>query len=162
MATSSQLVLWLLPAEPARTFFRDTIARLVMEHDAPRFEPHVTLGRGQPSQLPAIRTAPITLPIVGVDSSASFTKTLFVRFQLTGPLAQLRDSLGMKGAVYDPHLSLLYRKLPDSLKRQLATSLSLPFPTVTFNAVAAIRCPAAVATRADVESWERVARQPLA
>ncbi|MEO6871794.1 MAG: hypothetical protein ABI233_06195 [Chthoniobacterales bacterium] len=120
------------------------------------------MGRGQPSQLPAIRTAPITLPIAGVDSSAIFTKTLFVRFQLTGPLAQLRDSLGMKGAGYDPHLSLLYRKLPDSLKRQLATSLSLPFPTVTFNAVAAIRCPAGVATRADVESWQTAARQPLA
>ncbi|MGI8432400.1 MAG: hypothetical protein ACR2MW_08945 [Chthoniobacterales bacterium] len=162
MATSSQTILWLVPAEPARTFFHETIIRLATEYDAPLFEPHLTLGSGTPAQLLQVNAGPITLAILGLDTSASFTKTLFVRFQPTPPLVQLRYSLGMEAAGYAPHVSLLYRQLSDPIKSDLAAGLSLPFPSVTFNAVAAIRCPAEVATRADVEAWETVAAKTLA
>lgn len=162
MATPSQIILWLVPAEPARAFFHETIHRLATEHDAPLFEPHLTLGSGTPVQLSQINTGPITLPILGLHTSASFTKTLFVRFQPTPSLLQLRHSLGMEADGYNPHLSLLYRELPDRSRSDLAATLPLPFSTVTFNAVAAIRCPAEVATRADVEAWETVARKALA
>ncbi len=162
MATSSQIILWLVPAEPARAFFRETIRRLAKEHDAPLFEPHLTLGAGAPAQLSQINAGPITLPILGLHTSDSFTKTLFVRFQPTSPLGQLRHSLGMEADGFEPHLSLLYCEVPDRSKRDLAAALPLPFPTVTFNAVAAIRCPAEVATRADVEAWETIATKALA
>jgi hypothetical protein len=162
MATASKIILWLTPAEAACTFFCDTIRRLALDHDAPLFEPHLTLGPGDPSQLRAISAAPITLPIIGLDYSDRFTKTLFVRFELTTPLVQLRRSLGMEAAGYDPHLSLLYQRLSDSTKRQLATTLTPPFSTVTFNAIAAIRCPAEVFSRADVEAWVTVSTKTLA
>lgn len=162
MATSSQIILWLVPAEPARVVFRETIRRLATEHDAPLFVPHLTLGSGTPAQLSQISAGPITLPVLGLNTSDSFTKTLFARFQPTPPLVQLRHSLGMEADGYDPHLSLLYCELPDRIKSDLAAALPLPFPTVIFNAVAAIRCPAEVATRADVEAWETIATKALA
>ncbi len=55
--TESQTVLtyWLLPAQPAREFFRETIGRLAAECDAPLFAPHLTLAVGPDSVAQAQR-----------------------------------------------------------------------------------------------------------
>ncbi|HEY2800595.1 MAG TPA: hypothetical protein VGI85_08380 [Chthoniobacterales bacterium] len=162
MANGSVIVLWLTPAEPARTWFREKIRWLALERDAPIFEPHLTLGLGSVALLQGVEAASIRLSILGVDYSEKFTKTLFVRFELTAALAQLRVSLGIKSAGFDPHLSLLYQHLPAASKRQLAISLSVPFASVTFAAIEAIRCPRKVVSDTDVESWETIAFRPLA
>ncbi len=85
---------------------------------------------GEPERpLAGLIAAPIELPVRGVDFTAKFTQTLFVRFDSKPELEQLCDSLGLEkyGAQpFDPHLSLLYKKLP-------------------------------VATPADVSAWEVIA-----
>jgi len=156
-------ILWLMPAPPARDFLRATVERLARRHDAPIFEPHLTLGVSaeMPVLLQQIAAGPIRLRKVGTFFSSVFTKTLFVRFELTPALESLRLALGMNDVRYDPHLSLLYRKLPMEDKARLARSVSLPFATITFDRIAFVRCVSPTRHRADVESWQFLAAVKL-
>jgi hypothetical protein len=73
----------------------------------------------------------------------------------------LRGSLGVAVSGFDPHVSLLYKKLPMKRKTQLASSITLPFSTVTFDTVQIVRCSLPVRTRSDVESWQILGSQAL-
>src|SRR4051812_3196753 len=156
------LTYWLLPAEPARGFFRETISRLAAELDAPHFEPHLTLLVGPDSMeqaqriLSDVAVAPIELHVSGVHCTSKFTKTLFVRFNSTPALEKLRGSLGLETGVepFDPHVSLLYKTLPVEKQSELAATIHLPFPSVRFDALEVVRCRVPVTTAADVADWE--------
>ena len=156
--------LWLLPAAPARDFFRATIDRLARDYDAPRFEPHLTLGLLETSSaLPQLRSASaIRLRPIGILFSSVFTQTLFVRFEMAPALDALRQSLGIRVSGYDPHLSLLYRRLPAAVKERLAASIPLPFSTVVFDQISLVRCARPTESRADVEAWEHLESNKLA
>lgn len=162
--SQTALTYWLLPAQPAREFFRETIRRLAAECDAPLFEPHLTLAVGPDSIAQAQRiltnfaTAPIELRANGVHFTNKFTKTLFVRFASTPALERLRKSLGLeKGSEpFDPHLSLLYKTLPPEKQSQLAATMQLPFQSVRFDALEVVRCRLPVTTSADIAAWETI------
>ena len=164
--TESQTVLtyWLVPAQSAREFFRETIGRLAAECDAPLFEPHLTLAVGPDSVaqarriLTGVAVGPIELRANGVHYTSKFTKTLFVRFDSSPALDQLRDSLGLDAGdePFDPHVSLLYKSLPEEKQSQLAATVRLPFQDVRFDAIEVVRCRVPVTTSADVASWETV------
>lgn len=159
----SVVVLWLIPSAATRTFFRQTIERLARECEAPLFEPHLTLGvtAGPPDLPRELAVAPIQLKTLGIFWSATFTKTLFVRMLATPQVEALRTSLGQESYLRDPHLSLLYKETSAEEKARLATRLVLPFSSVTFDTVQAVRCPNPTTTRADVESWEPIASSQL-
>lgn len=158
----SIVVLWLIPIGPACDVFQSIIKRLAGEHDAPVFAPHLTLGRGSVEQMERVSPNPIELRVLGIACSERFTKTLFVRFELTPELAEFRNSLGMEAAGFAPHLSLLYKQMPMPEKKQLASSISLQLATAKFGAIEAVRCARETAWRVDVESWETIASKPLA
>jgi hypothetical protein len=157
------LVLWLLPAAPARQFYRQLIARLAAECDAPLFEPHLTLGlrRNATERLEPIAAQPIELRVLGIDTSDKFSKTLFVRLKTTPELQALRDSLGVEILSFDPHVSLLYKNLPPLEKTRLASSITLPFACTSFDLVQMVRCPSPTVSRADVEAWQVIASEEL-
>jgi 2'-5' RNA ligase len=162
MATKEYLiVLWLSPAEPARSFFQRMINRLAREQGAPLFAPHLTLGRGAVAQLEGVTAPALELSVRGPAASELFTKTVFVRFAETPELAALRDSLGMEAAGYDPHLSLLYKEMPLAEKEQLASAIALPFTSVTFDLIEAVRCPDEPVTPANIPTWKTLASQLL-
>lgn len=159
---------WLLPAAPARDFFRHTIRTLAAEYRAPGFEPHLTLAVKPDSPAEAERklaelpTGPVELRLIGVAFTSAFTKTLFVRFDSSPLLRKLRASLGADHELaFDPHLSLLYQRLPEEEQARLAAEIQLPFASVTFDAVAATHCRLPVAAAADVTDWESVAARRL-
>ena len=167
---SAQFVIacWLLPAEPARAYFQETIQRLAAKYDAPIFEPHLTLAVGPEltkaaeSALAGLTSGPIELRVIGLSFSPTFTRTLFVRFVPSAALLHLRDSLGRDATeVFDPHLSLIYQKMPDAEQKRLAAEIQVPFSTVTFDRVAATRCRLPVATAADVAAWESITSHRL-
>ncbi|MEP6698819.1 MAG: 2'-5' RNA ligase family protein [Verrucomicrobiota bacterium] len=167
-------VYWLMPAEPARSFFAAQIDALAREYDAPVFAPHVTLcatPAGLENPAAVLRRAlvgaePVRLRVRGIDCSDAFTKTVFVQFQESPRLAEwtrtLRDASGCPDEdAINPHLSLLYRQMPLARKQKIADTIILPFAEVVFDSVQAVRCGAEVQTRADVESWRAVATQSL-
>ena len=165
-------VYWLLPAKPERELFCDVVSILRKEFRAPSFEPHLTLfstskDRLAPKKvLGQIRSRPIRLIARGVAYSEKFTKTLFVRFKLSPQLRKLVADIG-RGAKSpaktptDPHVSLLYKKMPRAAKKELAAVMRLPFRSVRFDSIAAIRVTLPVRTGVDVEKWKIVARKSL-
>ena len=165
---------WLIPAEPAHSFFQGAINDLARRYDAPLFEPHVTIHVGA-NHIDAAEHAlskaarecqSVTVKALGIDYSDEFIKTLFVQFALNTKLQQLNaivrsaaeDSSDYK---LNPHLSLLYKKIPPVVRSELADSINVPFSEVTFNALQAVRCILPTQNRTDVEAWRAITRRLL-
>jgi len=165
---------WLAPAEPARGFFEKVIADLAGKHDAPVFEPHLTIYVGSNrsgaieeilSQA-AIDCESIQLEVLEMRHSDEFTKTLFVQIGSNAKLQRLTKTIREASQTpsdyqLEPHLSLLYKKMPILAQRELAGSIKLPFSTVVFDSIKAVRCVSPTCNRADVEAWRVIATKAL-
>jgi 2'-5' RNA ligase len=165
-------VYWLLPAKPERDLFCEIVRILRKEFRAPDFEPHLTLlvsakdGQSPKGILQQVRSRPIRLNIRGVAFSSQFTKTLFVRFKANPALRNLSADLSRAAknstkAPKDPHVSLLYQKIPRRLKKELAAVIKLPIRTALFDSIAAVRLTLPVRTGRDVAKWKMVAKKSL-
>jgi 2'-5' RNA ligase len=165
---------WLIPAEPARSYFRSVTNHLAQRYNAPQFEPHVTIHVGVNCtdavdgvlSKAARGCERIVLQALEVSNSSEFIKTLFVQFVVTAQLQRLNQSI--RNAAQDssdyqlnPHLSLLYKKMSIRDRRLLTYSIELPFAEVTFDSLKAVRCISPTQTRADVEAWRVVAEKDL-
>ena len=165
---------WLIPAEPARSFFQGLINELAQQYDAPAFEPHVTvfvggnrIGAAQRvlSQV-ALEAEPTNMKTLGIDQSDEFIKTLFVQFAPNRRLRRINETIrdaARDSSRYDlkPHLSLLYKAMPAATRRDLAGSIGVPYSDVSFDAIKAVRCASPTQTRADVEAWHTLASGKL-
>jgi len=165
---------WLIPSEPAHSFFQQIINNLARHFDAPVFEPHMTIHVGA-DRADAAKNALgdaarecklIGLTPLGIDQSDEFTKTLFVDFPVS---AELRNINGIiREAANDsshyqlkPHLSLVYQNLAAPTRRELAASINVPLCEVTFDAIKAVRSVSPTESGADVEAWHVVAAASL-
>ena len=172
MPKSIAFVYWLIPTKPQRDFFSEAIRILSKQFNAPRFEPHLTIivtpeiGLSPRKSLKQIRTSPISLEVRGIGFSSKFTKTLFIRFTSNKSLAKLvvdlaRETQSPAKSAHDPHVSLIYREMPTSTKKELASTIQLPFSTVLFDSIKAVRCASPTKTRSDVEAWHVVTKKSL-
>jgi putative hydrolase of the HAD superfamily len=165
---------WLIPAEPARSFFQGVINDLARRYNAPLFEPHVTVYVGSNRAAAAESviseaarvSKPIKLNALEIGHSSEFIKTLFVQFALNAELRQLNEIIrntAQDSAHYElkPHLSLLYKKMPVAARRDLARSIKVPFSEVTFDALKAVRCISPTRSRGDVDAWCAVTTKKL-
>jgi hypothetical protein len=165
---------WLIPSEPAHSFFQRIINDLARRCDAPVFEPHVTVHVGEDradAVENALRDAAreyklIGLAPLGIDQSDEFIKTLFVRFAMSVELRKINGVIreaANDSSQYElnPHLSLLYKNLATSTRRELAVSINVPLFEVTFDAIRAVRCVSPTKSGADVEAWHVVAAASL-
>jgi hypothetical protein len=165
---------WLIPWEPAHSFFQALINDLARRYGAPIFEPHVTIHVGadradaaEEALGNAARLFKRTgLTPFGIDQSNEFIKTLFVQFAMTAELRRINDFI--REAANDsmpyelkPHLSLLYKKLAAPSRRQVAASISVPLSEVTFDTIKAVRCISPTQSRVDVESWQTLVTNKL-
>jgi 2'-5' RNA ligase len=166
------IVYSLIPAKPERQLLRQIIRILGKEFRTRDFDPHLTLfvttrtDESPNEVLRQIRARPIRLNIRGVAFSGKFTKTLFVRFKSSPALRRLSIDLGRaakfstKGPK-DPHVSLVYQKIPRRVKKELAKVIKLPFRSARFDSVVAVRLTLPVRNAADVQKWKIVARKSL-
>jgi 2'-5' RNA ligase len=165
---------WLIPAEPARSFFQGVINDLGRQYDAPLFEPHVTihvvLNRAAAAESAISQAArfckPIKLKALEIGHSSEFIKTLFMQFALNTELRQLNEIISnaaQDSSHYElkPHLSLLYKKMPAAARRELADSIKVPFSEVIFDALKAVRCVSPTRSRSGVEAWRVVTTTEL-
>jgi hypothetical protein len=165
---------WLIPSEPAHSFFQRMINDLARQCDAPIFEPHVTIYVGA-DRADAAKNALgatarecklIGLKPLGIDQSDEFIKTLFVQFVMSAELSKINGII--REAANDwsqfelkPHLSLLYKNLLVAIRNELAASINVPLSEVTFDAIKAVRCVSPTESCADVEEWRVVAAASL-
>ena len=174
MTRQTVIAYWLIPSEPAHSFFQRIINDLARRCDAPVFEPHVTIHVGADRADAAKNVLGnaarecklIGLTPLGIDQSDEFIKTLFVQFAMSAELRKINDIV--RGAANDssryelnPHLSLLYKNLAAPTRRELAVSINVPFSEVTFDAIKAVRCVSPAESGADVEAWHVVAAASL-
>lgn len=163
--STRHLAFWLIPAPEEAVVLQTMIEELANRYDAPIFKPHLTLYSGQfekeetpLTNLPTIE--PISLPVLGVDATTQYTKTLFLRFPrdegLLALMESLREQCPSTGYSLDPHLSLLYADLPLSEKRNLAKNLFPPLAHVRFTSLSVIEHPEIVATKRDVEAFREL------
>jgi 2'-5' RNA ligase len=165
---------WLLPSEPAHSFFQRIINDLARRFDAPVFEPHVTIHVGADradAAKNALGTAArecklIGLTPLGIDQSDEFIKTLFVQFAMNAELSKLNSIIreaANDSSQYElkPHLSLLYTNLAVATRRDLAASIDVPLSEVTFDVIKVVRCVSPAKSRAEVEAWRVVAAASL-
>ena len=165
---------WLIPSEPARSYFQSLINNLAQRYDAPVFESHVTVHVGAKCtdgvegvlSEAARGCERIVLQALEINGSSEFTKTLFVRFAVTTQLQRLNQSIriaAQNSSDYqlNPHLSLLYKTISIQDRHLLTHSIDVPFPEVTFDSLKAVRCVSPTQSRADVEAWRVVAERPL-
>jgi hypothetical protein len=163
---------WLIPATSERELFRKLIRILAREFDAPLFEPHLTLfatseNPTSPKKiLQNIDARPIRLRIRGIAFSPKYTKTLFVRFAPSKSLENIVADVGdaVKAQVNvprDPHVSLVYKKLPKRTKEELVSAMKFPLREVLFDSIKAVRSSSPTETAADVKAWRVVAARRL-
>jgi len=165
---------WLIPAEPAHTFFQRLIEDLACRYSAPHFEPHVTIHVGanhldaaEKALLKAARECqPIKLKALEIGHSDEFIKTLFVQFAPNGKLRQLHEAIrdaAQDSSDYElnPHLSLLYKNMSVTARRELADSIKVPFSEAIFDSLKAVRCISPTRSRAEVEAWRVMASTAL-
>lgn len=164
---------WLIPTEPARSFFQGVINDLARRYNTPVFEPHMTIHVASDGvEAEEVIAKAVTgcrlaqAKVLKVCESGEFIKTLFVQFAPDRKLQQLNETI--RDAAQDssdyqlnPHLSLLYKKMSILARRQLAPSIKLPFSDVTFESIKAVRCVSPTRSRADVEAWRVVATKSL-
>jgi 2'-5' RNA ligase len=163
-------VFWLSPERHAREAFDAIIHQLAKQFDAPVFDPHVTLFGGDMDSDAAralfrelARTrAPVELEVAGIEWSENYTKTLYVQFRPSAQATALSEAVrtamgGGDGYEFNPHLSLLYKDLPEETKRAAAATVRLPAERVLFNGLDLVRVPGKIDSRDDVEAWETLA-----
>jgi 2'-5' RNA ligase len=165
---------WLIPSEPARSFFQRIINDLARLYGAPVFEPHVTVHVGADladaaakALEEAARECKLTgLTPLGIDESDEFIKTLFVRFAMSAELRKINGiirEVANDSSPYElkPHLSLLYKNLAAATRSELAASIAVPFSEISFDSLQAIRCVSPTQTATDVEAWELIAARMM-
>ena len=174
MIRQTVVAYWLIPSEPARSFFQRMINDLARRCDAPVFEPHVTIHVGA-DRADAAKSALanaarecklIGLTPLGIDQSDEFIKTLFVQFAMSAELSKINGIIRKAAndwSQYElkPHLSLLYKNLAVATRYELAASINVPLAEVTFDAIKAVRCVSPAESGADVEAWCVVAAASL-
>ena len=174
MTRQTVVAYWLIPSEPAHSFFQRMINDLARRCDAPVFEPHVTIHVGADRAdaaknglgAAARECKLIGLKALRIDQSNDFIKTLFVQFAASAELSKINGII--REAANDwsqyelkPHLSLLYKNLAVATRCELAASINVPFVEVTFDAIKAVRCVSPTESGADVEAWRVVAAASL-
>ena len=174
MTRQTVISYWLIPSEPALSFFQRTINDLAHQFDAPVFEPHVTIHVGADradAAKNAIGDAARECKLIGltplrIDQCEEFIKTLFVQFAMSAELRKINNLIreaANDSSQYElnPHLSLLYKNLAAPNRRELAASINVPLFEVTFDAIKAVRCVSPTESGADLEVGHVVAAASL-
>ena len=168
--SSYAIAYWSMPADAAREFFDGIIRELAIRFDAPLFEPHLTLfvapegSRAPREVLGEVPSPDLVLAAREIGWSEKFTETLFIRFERNQRLLDLVEALrkshgGSEQYQIDPHLSLIYKKLPAKTKCALAKEIRLPFLKVRFEKIRAMRCKSPTKTADAVREWKLLATQ---
>ena len=172
---SSRVAFWLVPAPPHNHDLAAIIEHLARELSAPRFEPHVTLyagARGADDDVAALLTRAaqqvetMELRVTAVGTLPELFKTLYLEFEpdpRTEQLCRLFRA-GLQPAlpyVSNPHLSLLYKDLPEATRTALARRFDFAGQRITFGQMAAVRPGGEGHDWLDIEKWDVWLRKDL-
>jgi 2'-5' RNA ligase len=162
----TSLMTWLVPAVgPERDDLVATMDRLAAQHDAGRFEPHVTLVPNVESREEAAATltslaaamTPIDLNFASLGREETYFRALYLVPEPSEQLVALHQAVQRLWSLdpwqFRPHLSVLYSEISEECKRPMIDSISIGLPlTIRFDAIELW------AATPEVRDWYRVAK----
>jgi 2'-5' RNA ligase len=135
--------LWLIPPSKIKKQLEVVVQQLSQTHNAPNFEPHLTLlGDFEGNQNEVIKKTellakslePLTLTLEQVSFSTTYYQSVFIRVKATAELMEAnlkaKDIFGLPNTLFMPHISLLYGDFDMKTKEEAAKSVMLP--TISF------------------------------
>ena len=160
--------IWLIPAFEDVHYLQAIINNLAATYQAPVFTPHCTLY--SPTDLPAAevknildRSAKNMKSFYVKKSAISHTeniwKTIFIELLRSPELEQLQQAVISQfpnGQPYEflPHISLLYKEIPDKKKEDIIRNLQVK-NSFKMDKIAAVR------TGTNVDNWATVVEIPF-
>lgn len=166
----TSLMTWLVPAVgPERDDLVATMDRLAAQHDAARFQPHITLApnveSGEQAAAEALTSlaaaiTPIDLNFASLGHDETYFRALTLVPEPSEQLVALHQAVQRLWSPdpwqFRPHLSVLYSEISEERKRPTIDSISTGLPlTIRFDAIELW-----VATP-EVRDWYRVAKIPF-
>jgi hypothetical protein len=165
----TEFTLWLTPCEPLRSTLRSIIGRLAASLDAVEFEPHMTVYCGPSTEAEAHAVArmiakqfrPIELTADRLLHTERYTKTLFVQFQESAAAQRMFEAAAagysrQSNYILNPHLSLLYKTLPEAERRELCETLEAPMGDYRFDRIRMIETELPIEDAGPVRRWRVV------
>ena len=160
--------IWLIPAPEDAQYIQVIIDKLSTNYQAPVFSPHCTLY--SPIDLPIEelkkileRSAKNMESFYVKKTTISYTediwKTIFIELLRSSELEQLQQTVIRQFHVeqpyeFSPHISLLYKEIPDNKKENIIRNLQLK-NSFKMDKIAAVR------TGPNVDKWETVVEIPF-
>jgi len=160
--------IWLIPAPEDAQYIQVIIDKLSTNYQAPVFSPHCTLY--SPIDLPIEelkkileRSAKNMESFYVKKTTISYTediwKTIFIELLRSSELEQLQQTVIRQFHLehpyeFSPHISLLYKEIPDNKKENIIRNLQLK-NSFKMDKIAAVR------TGPNVDNWETVVEIPF-
>ncbi|MDB5264524.1 MAG: cyclic phosphodiesterase-like protein [Parcubacteria group bacterium] len=168
--TTTGFHLFLMPSGELKETLSGVIKTLAERYQGVLFEPHVTLMKipeGNEEQVISLaqsfaqNSTPITLSLEDMGMEETFFRALYLKVNPNEALealhARAANVFGLNDAgAFTPHLSLFYGNVPEDLKREMVSSLTLPLP-LTFIAESLH----VYKTGGTTEQWEQIAEYPF-
>jgi 2'-5' RNA ligase len=124
--------IWLVPSAVDSKCLNKIIQNLAKKYNAPKFSAHITVfsgvrnfGKAKSAAL-SLRHSAIRAQKTGIGHSDYLWKTLFLKIKKSRALSELYTDLQASlDTKYDfePHISLVYKKLDQSTKRKIISDL---------------------------------------
>ncbi|MFL3028001.1 MAG: hypothetical protein ACJZ1O_06905 [Candidatus Neomarinimicrobiota bacterium] len=160
--------IWLCPDSKDKLYLQNIINHLSDIHNSVPFFPHCTLLSGiklNTSELTTIldksidNMGPIIVESKRISYTNIFWKTLFIELSVSKDLISLQKNIfkQIKSNIkykFEPHISLIYKIMPEYIKKEIIHSLHLQ-NTYKMNKVMAVR------TDQNIVDWKIVAERDL-
>ena len=160
--------IWLIPAPADAQYLQGIINNLAATYQAPVFNTHCTLY--SPTDLPALEIKKILeqsannmesfyVKKATISHTENIWKTIFIELLSSPELEQLQQAVISQfpnGQPYEflPHISLLYKEIPDKKKENIIRNLQVK-NSFKMNKIAAVR------TGPNVDNWITVVEIPF-
>lgn len=161
--------LWLLPARPLKERLSSIIQKLATVNDAVDFEPHLTIfsvySDDEESRsvchLITKKFEPMKLIAEKLRYSSLFTKSLYIQFFESAELRHLFETIKESFTqpsdyILNPHLSLLYKNMPEAKLKELSHTLDIPLGTYLFDRIKAIETEIPLREPDQIRRWRVV------
>lgn len=155
--------IWLVPSTTDSKYLNKIIRNLAKKYDAPQFSAHITVFSGvrsfgkAKSAVLSVRPPAIRTQKTGIGQSDYLWKTLFLKIKKSRALAELYSDLQNNlDTKYDfePHISLIYKKLDQSTKRKIISNLKIK-KSLRFDRLVIIR------SSKNIHKWKQLYRVRL-
>ena len=160
--------IWLIPAPEDAQYLHAIINNLAATYEAPVFDSHCTLY--SPTDLPATEVKKILKQSANnmksfyvkkamISHTENIWKTIFIELLRSPELEQLQQAVISqfpKGQPYEflPHISLLYKEIPDKKKEDIIRNLQVK-NSFKMDKIAAVQ------TGTNVDNWATVVEIPF-